>query len=108
MLDDGRCTVSFSRFDGKFVPCFADDGSLPCMIKNRFGHDRDCTFKIPEYNFFFIVYCKDIGTVFKMKRYYSLYFFLYIGANILMDKTKTLKKGNLSISREILQYYLKG
>ena len=27
---------------------FADDGSLQCMINNRFEHN--CTFKIPEYN----------------------------------------------------------
>ena len=40
-------------------------------INNRFGHNS--TFQIPEYNIYFLIhYCKDIGTVFKMKRYYSI------------------------------------
>ena len=30
---------------------FGDDGSLQCMINNRFEHN--CTFKIPEYNIYF-------------------------------------------------------
>jgi len=30
---------------------FADDGSLQCMINNRFGHN--CPFKISEYNIYF-------------------------------------------------------
>ena len=40
-------------------------------INNRFRHNS--TFQIPEYNIYFLIhYCKDIGTVFKMKRYYSI------------------------------------
>jgi len=31
---------------------FADDGSLQCMINNRFGHN--CTSKISEYNIYFL------------------------------------------------------
>ena len=39
--------------DWKFVPYFADDGSLDCVINNRFGHN--CTFKIPEYNIYMFI-----------------------------------------------------
>ena len=77
ILDDDWCTVSFSWSNRlcslstlwvwlKVCSFLADNGSLQCMINSRFG--RNCTFKIPEYNIFYIVYYKN-RTAFKMKRY---------------------------------------
>jgi hypothetical protein len=46
--------VHYPHFDWKFAPYFADDGSLHCMINDRFGHDS--TFKNPEYSIYFLNY----------------------------------------------------